>query len=94
VAFVNLPLVTAVPNRLRLLAGQLPITSGPMSRWFERHEWDGGHLHYFSLPSIRRLAATCELRVTEIAGVGRLHGMKTAFPEWLASEVTFSVIHA
>lgn len=94
VAFVNLPLVTAVPNRLRLLAGKLPITSGPFSRWFERHEWDGGHLHYFSLPSIRRLAETCGLRVGEVAGVGRLHGLKTALPELLASEVTFSILHA
>jgi hypothetical protein len=92
-AFVNLPLVTAIPNRWRLLTGNLPITSGPVERWFQRKEWDGGHLHYFSMSSIRRLAASCGLRVTEIAGVGAYHRLKSALPDWLASEVTFSLRH-
>jgi SAM-dependent methyltransferase len=93
VAFVNLPLVTAVPNRLRLLCGRMPITSGPVSRWFERREWDGGHLHYFSVSSIQQLAASCGLRVIELAGVGRLHRLKTILPQLFASELTFSLQH-
>lgn len=94
VAYINLPLVTALPNRLRLLMGQLPITSGPVTRWFERREWDGGHLHYFSISSIHCLARACGLKVTEVAGVGSFHQIKSTLPSWLASEVTFSVRHA
>ncbi len=56
IAFINLPLVTSLANRLRLALGLLPQTSTKVADWFQRCEWDGGHLHYFSLPGIRRLA--------------------------------------
>ena len=56
IAFVNLPLVTGIRNRLRLLLGHLPETSKPYASWFDDKSWDGAHLHYFSLPSIRALA--------------------------------------
>lgn len=93
-AFVNLPLVTSVKNRLRLLLGRLPETSVREDLWFERKEWDGGHLHYFSIASIKRLAATCGLRVDEVHGVGRFYRLKSMLPNLLASEVTFSLKHA
>ena len=93
-AYINLPLVTGFANRLRLLRGDLPITSRQTDVWFEDKEWDGGHLHYFSLPMIRRLAAFSGLEVEEIVGVGTMHRLKTAFPHFLASEITFSLKHS
>lgn len=93
VAFVNLPLVTGLRNRIRLAAGKLPITSVAYDGWFSRKEWDGNHLHYFSMSSIRRLANSCDLAVRRVRGVGRWYKMKTAFPSILASEVTFELVH-
>lgn len=91
VAYVNLPLVTSAKNRIRLLLGLLPITSVSKSRWFVEREWDGNHLHYFSLPSIRELTSAVGLRLDEVRGVGRFHQAKSMFPSLLAGEVTFSV---
>lgn len=93
-AFVNLPLVTGLPNRFRLMFGRVPVTSRPAEQWFESREWDGGHLHYYSLEMIRALAKACGLQVETVKGVGRFHRIKTLFPSLLASEVTFSLKHA
>ena len=93
IAVLNLPLVTAIANRWRLLMGNLPITSVPFERWMVDEEWDGNHLHYFSLQSIHRLAEKSGLAVTSLAGVGRAHKLKTLMPKLLASELTFVLEH-
>jgi SAM-dependent methyltransferase len=93
-AFVNLPLVTGLQNRFRLLMGRVPVTSRPTAQWLESREWDGGHLHYYSLEMISALAKACKLEVEMVNGVGRYHGIKTLLPSLFASEVTFSLRHA
>jgi SAM-dependent methyltransferase len=93
-AFINLPLVTSLQNRLRLALGRLPITSMPYDSWFQTREWDGNHLHYFSLSAIQKLALATGLKVSEFRGVGRFHRLKTLFPQFLAGEITFKVAHA
>jgi len=45
---VYVPNVAYLPNRIRLLFGKLPITSREIG-------WDGGHLHYFTRSSLKRL---------------------------------------
>jgi len=45
---VEVPNVAWLPNRIRLFAGKLPVTSGATG-------WDGGHLHYFTRTSLKRL---------------------------------------
>lgn len=94
VAAVNLPLVTSLRNRWRLLTGRVPETSVPFERWFADREWDGNHLHYFSLHSIRRLAAASGLHVGDVTGVGRAARLKSLFPQLLAGEVSFTLRHA
>ncbi|MDP3673062.1 MAG: methyltransferase domain-containing protein [Telluria sp.] len=93
-AYVNLPLVTSIRNRLRLLFGYLPVTSVGYERWFDDRNWDGNHLHYFSVDSIRRLAAACGLRVVDMRGVGRMHRLKSKLPSIFAAELTFSLARA
>jgi SAM-dependent methyltransferase len=93
-AFINLPLVTSLKNRLRLLCGRLPITSVPFDKWLVDREWDGNHLHYFSLDSICRLSEACGLKVVRQAGVGSFHRLKTAAPRMLANEISFVVQHS
>jgi SAM-dependent methyltransferase len=92
-AAVNLPLVTGIKNRLRLVLGQLPETSVGFERWLTDEEWDGNHLHYFSLSSIHALASKTGLRVGEISAVGRGYRLKELFPSLLASEITFKLSH-
>lgn len=91
-AYVNLPLVTSLKNRLRLLAGFVPVTSISFDKWFDERGWDGNHLHYFSLAAIRRLAKACGLRVLDVRGVGSFHLLKSAWLSLSASEITFSLV--
>lgn len=90
-AFINLPLVTSIKNRLRLLAGLIPITSIPYSRWKLEGHWDGFHLHYFTLSSIRDLARSANLSVVSIHGVGQMKQLKDLLPSLLCGEISFEV---
>ena len=92
-AYINIPLVTGLRNRVRLLLGKIPETSISYERWFQLHEWDSNHLHYFSLRSTHDLARSCGLRLTDIRGVGVFHQLKTRLPSLLASEITFRLEH-
>jgi len=92
--FVNLPLVTSVRNRWRLLLGKLPTTSVGFHAWFRMKEWDGNHLHYFSIDAIKALAAATGLEARSFAGVGRYEALKSMFPGLLAGEITFVLRHA
>ena len=94
VGVVNLPLVTNVKNRLRLMCGRLPETSVGFQRWIAEEEWDGNHLHYFSVPSIYALTAKTGLRIAALSACGRLHRLKKIFPSLLAAEITFSFCHS
>lgn len=46
---VHVPNVAWLGNRLRLLMGRLPVTSSA------EEGWNGGHLHYFTTGSVKRL---------------------------------------
>lgn len=87
-AYVNVPLVTSIKHRLKLAAGNLPSTSSPYDNWYEKEEWDGGHLHWFSVRSLHDLSKHCGLQIECIRGVGRFHKIKSLLPGLLASEVT------
>jgi SAM-dependent methyltransferase len=91
VAVVNLPLVTGPRNRLRLLFGAVPVTSVPFRQWLRDREWDGNHLHYFSVRSIRELCEACGLSVVQMSCVGRNHRIKNLSPALLGNELTFAV---
>lgn len=86
ILFINVPLVTAIGHRLTLLSGRLPVTS--QKDWFDNRAWDGGHLHYFTLPLLRKLLGICGFEIDLVRGVGRLHKWKTRFPTLLAKEVS------
>jgi SAM-dependent methyltransferase len=90
-AFVNLPLVTSIKNRARLLAGRLPITSVPYFRWEHEGHWDGFHLHYFTIGSIRDLAKHSDLRVVSFRSVGKYSGFKQLAPSLLCDEISFEL---
>jgi 2-polyprenyl-3-methyl-5-hydroxy-6-metoxy-1,4-benzoquinol methylase len=86
-AFVNLPNIASIRCRLALLAGQLPWTSAP--DWFERGEWDGNHLHYFTVASVRRIAAHVGLLLETMHPVGSMAWLKRLRPQLFCHEITF-----
>jgi SAM-dependent methyltransferase len=84
--FINIPLVTAIGHRLTLLTGRLPVTSH--KDWFDKRAWDGAHLHYFTLPLLRKLLGVYGFEIDLLRGVGRFHTWKTRFPTLLAKEIS------
>jgi SAM-dependent methyltransferase len=90
-AFINLPLITSIKNRLRLLFGRMPQTSVPYRYWFDERHWDGFHLHNFTLKSIKDLCNYSGLEIIQLRSVGSYHRIKSRAPSLLADEVSFEV---
>jgi SAM-dependent methyltransferase len=86
-AFVNLPNIASIRCRLDLLLGRVPWTSVP--DWFERGEWDGNHLHYFTVASVKRIAAHVGLTVESLHPVGGMIWLKRLRPQLFCHEITF-----
>ncbi len=93
-AFINLPLVTSIKNRLRLAFGKLPITSVPYEKWKEEGHWDGFHLHYFNLSTINDLVKKSELKIVRQSAVGKYTKFKNFYPTFLCNEISFELTHA
>ena len=72
---------------IALLAGRMPVTSLP--DWFAKRQWDGGHLHYFTIALVRRIAALNGLRVVRLYPVGRFAGLKRLWPGLLCHEISY-----
>jgi 2-polyprenyl-3-methyl-5-hydroxy-6-metoxy-1,4-benzoquinol methylase len=59
--FLRVPNIAYFKRRFALLLGRLPVTSswfetpGSLRAWKDRHGWDGGHLHFFTINSLRWL---------------------------------------
>lgn len=91
VAFINLPIATSIKNRLRLLFGRLPETSIGYDQWFTDKEWDGNHLHYFSINSIKKICKKYNLEIIKITPVGKFIFIKKLFPSLFSNEISFCV---
>ncbi|MGQ0700529.1 MAG: class I SAM-dependent methyltransferase [Panacagrimonas sp.] len=85
--FVNLPNIGSIRCRLQLLAGRMPVTSS--KDWFEKREWDGNHLHYFTVSDTEKLAAASELRLDALHAVGQFGRLKALRPSLLCHEISF-----
>ena len=90
-AFINLPLVTSIKNRYRLLFGKLPETSVKYDDWFVDKDWDGSHLHYFSIDSIKRMCEKYNLEIIKFRPVGEFIFIKKIIPSLLANEISFCI---
>ena len=88
-AFVNLPNIASVRCRLALLFGRLPHTSTP--DWFARREWDGSHLHYFTVATVKQVAALVGLELIELQPVGRMTALKRLRPQLFCHEINFTL---
>ncbi len=85
--FINVPNIAAMKCRVQLALGRLPVTSS--RDWFEKHEWDGNHLHYFTVKEFTRLARLQGLRLDAIFTVGRLPWLKRISPGLFCHEISY-----
>ena len=88
-ALINLPNVASIRCRMQLFFGHLPLTS--TDGWFEAEHWDGGHLHYFTVAEVRRLAHWARFELVTIQPVGSFVGLKTLRPELFCHEITYTL---
>lgn len=86
ILFLNVPLVTGLKNRLRLLTGHLPVTS--QKDWFQTREWDGGHLHYFSWKTLITLLQMFRFEVENYSCPGNFSSLKRWLPKLLCNEIS------
>jgi SAM-dependent methyltransferase len=84
---VNLPNIASFRCRLSLLFGRMPMTSS--HNWFEKREWDGNHLHNFTMSDTIRLAALYGLRLRRIYSVGPGRALKDLAPRFFCHEISY-----
>jgi SAM-dependent methyltransferase len=87
VVFVNLPNIASFRCRIQLLMGRMPVTSAV--DWFDREEWDGNHLHYFTVSDTLRLAEHCGLKPDGIFPVGNQLWLKRLAPSLFCHEISY-----
>jgi SAM-dependent methyltransferase len=84
---INLPNIASIKCRLQLLAGRMPVTSSV--DWFAKREWDGNHLHYFTIADVKRIARLNGLALKRIHPVGGSLSIKALWPSLLCHEITY-----
>lgn len=89
---INLPNIAALKCRLSLLFGNMPVTSS--QDWYEKRQWDGNHLHYFTVADTLRLAALNGLRLVAMHPVGRMLWLKRLRPQLFCHEISYVFRHA
>lgn len=85
--FVNLPNIASLRCRLELLTGRMPVTSS--REWFEKRQWDGGHLHYFDIYHVNKLANLYGLKLTKLYPAGKLYDLKNISPGLFSHEISY-----
>jgi len=85
---INLPNIGSFRCRLQLLGGRIPITSS--RDWFEKREWDGNHLHYFTVSETIRIAAKYGLTLDSVHSVGNHLWLKDLRPSLFCHEISFA----
>jgi SAM-dependent methyltransferase len=83
---INVPNIAYIKHRLGLLIGRLPNTSN-VDCWNQR-EWDGGHIHYFTLERLTWLLEKFgNFQVLDVQSSGKLSPIKHLFPGLLCSDL-------
>lgn len=77
----TVPNVAYLPNRVRLLFGKLPVTSNSLEGL------DGGHLHYFTRASIKRLFKEESFEVVKISSSGIFARPRRVWGSLLAGDI-------
>jgi SAM-dependent methyltransferase len=83
---INVPNIAYIKHRLGLLVVRLPVTSS-VNCWKMR-EWDGGHIHYFTLERLTWLLQNFGgYKVLQVQSSGRLGPLKQLYAGLLCSDI-------
>ena len=82
---LEVPNIAYVKYRIRLLFGKLPVTSSPYN-WREIG-WDGGHLHYFTKKSLRKLLEESGFKILKVSGSGFFAKFRNFWPSLLTGDL-------
>jgi len=82
---VEVPNIAYLKYRIQLFFGKLPITSSPYN--WEEIGWDGGHLHYFTLSSLRWLLESQGFKIEKVTGSGLFAMLRNWWPSLLTGDI-------
>ena len=89
---LRVPNIAYLKHRVLLMVGSLPVTSswfgpkGQLEAWHKEHGWDGGHLHFFTLPMLDSLLRECGFYIESCRDPGaRLEVIRNLVPNLLYS---------
>jgi methionine biosynthesis protein MetW len=85
ILILQVPNIAYLKYRLQLLFGKLPVTSSPYN-WPEIG-WDGGHLHYFTLKSLKDLFNRGGFKIEKISGSGLFANFRNWWPSLLCGDI-------
>ena len=85
---INVPNIAYFKHRFGLLFGQLPITS--TVKCWEMKEWDGGHIHYFTLERLTWLISQFGFTPIEVLTSGKFTTWRKLYPSLLCSDLQIS----
>ena len=90
--YLRVPNIAYLKHRIGLLCGRLPVTAswfetpGELLSWRDVHGWDGGHLHLFTIPILRKLAVELGFSVEDCKDPGtRFSAFRSIWPALLFS---------
>jgi ubiquinone/menaquinone biosynthesis C-methylase UbiE len=81
----NVPNIAYIKQRIRLLLGNLPITSSPYE--WNQIGWDGGHLHYFTKKTFCKLLEEHGFKILKVTGSGLLAKYRNFYPSLLTGDI-------
>jgi ubiquinone/menaquinone biosynthesis C-methylase UbiE len=77
---VQVPNIAYLPNRMRLFFGLLPVTSTEIG-------WDGGHLHYFTRSTLKKLFEDGGFEAVKITSTGIFVGIRKVLGSLLCGDI-------
>jgi len=82
---VQVPNIAYIKYRIKLLFGQLPITTSPYD--WENVGWDRRSLHYFTISSLRWLLESQSFKIEKVTGSGLFANLRNWYPSLLCGDI-------
>jgi len=80
VLVLEVPNIVWLPRRIGFLLGNLPRTSNESG-------WDGGHLHYFTVGTLRSFLKEHEFEVLKVSGAGIFSRLRNTWVSLLSGDI-------
>jgi hypothetical protein len=90
VLIAEVPNVAYIKQRIRLLLGEIPVTSSPYD--WDKIGWDGGHLHYFTQKTFCGLIEYAGFSIVKVTGCGFLGALRNFYPALLTGDICVKAV--